>query len=141
MSQAAVVNERYDPIWPGKFELERKVIEEALGSFLVGTIEHIGSTSVPGLPAKPVIDIMAGVASLAESRPAIPFIEAVGYWYFPYKPDQIHWFCKPSDEVRTHHLHLVPFQGDGWNARLKFRERVREYESIRDAYAELKIRR
>lgn len=139
MSQAPVIIEPYDPLWPAKFELERKVIEEALATYLVGTVEHIGSTSVPGLWAKPVIDIMAGVASLAESRPAIPLIEAIGYWYFPYKPDQIHWFCKPSDRIRTHHLHLVPYLGEVWNSRLAFRDRLRVDSELRDAYAELKL--
>lgn len=51
---------------------------------------------MPGLDSKPVIDIMAGVKSLDESRPAIPVLAAIGYCYFPYRPEQKHWFCKPK---------------------------------------------
>ena len=58
----------YDAAWPGLFEDERRKILDAIGPWLAGPVEHIGSTAVPGLAAKPVIDIMAGVASLDASR-------------------------------------------------------------------------
>jgi GrpB-like predicted nucleotidyltransferase (UPF0157 family) len=99
----------YDPAWPSLFEKERVILENVLTQWLVGPVEHVGSTAVPGLAAKPVIDIMAGVTSLDESRPAISELATIGYCYFPYQPDQKHWFCKPSPAYRTHHLHLVPF--------------------------------
>jgi hypothetical protein len=92
------------------FEAERGLIERAIAPYLVGGIEHVGSTAIPNLPAKPVIDIMAGVRSLDASLAALPLLEPFGYCYFPYKPDVMHWFCKPSNDVRTHHLHLVPFR-------------------------------
>ena len=93
----------YNAALPAQFLAERDILQTALSKWLVGDIEHIGSTAVPGLAAKPVIDIMAPVASLEASRGAIAAAELVGYCFYPYKPDEMHWFCKPSPEVRTHH--------------------------------------
>lgn len=67
-----------------------------LAPWLVGPVEHIGSTAVPGLAAKPVIDIMAGVQARETSRPAIAAATELGYGYWPYQADVEHWFCKPS---------------------------------------------
>ena len=105
---------------------------------LAGPIEHVGSTAVPGLAAKPVIDIMAGVQSLEECRPAIATLEAIGYCYFPHRPEQQHWFCKPSAAFRTHHLHLVPFGSRSWTERLAFRDYLRRDHLTARQYAELK---
>ena len=80
---------------------------------------------MPGLPAKPVIDLMAPVASLEAARPAIGAAAAAGYCHFPYKAETMHWFCKPSPSHRTHHLHLVPFQSPAWVQRLAFRDALR----------------
>lgn len=71
----------YDAAWPRLFEEERVVLENLLTQWLVGSIEHVGSTAVPGLAAKPVIDIMAGVKSLDDSRPAIPVLAAIDYCF------------------------------------------------------------
>src|SRR5437879_13365790 len=73
----------YDPVWAATFEHERTCLHGALGA-LVLTIEHIGSTSVPGLAAKPVIDLLVGVRSLTEVRSCcIEPLQALGYTYFP----------------------------------------------------------
>jgi len=69
----------YDRAWPAAFEDERKQLLAALRAFSTGTIEHVGSTSVPGLSAKPVVDIQVGVGSLAESRAAFGCLEELGY--------------------------------------------------------------
>lgn len=103
-----------------------------LAPWLVGPIEHVGSTAVPGLQAKPVIDIMAAIGDLAASRPAIEALKPHRYGYFDYKADEMHWFCKPSDAERTHHLHLVPFGSSLWRARLAFRDRLRTDAAIRE---------
>jgi GrpB-like predicted nucleotidyltransferase (UPF0157 family) len=130
----------YDATWPELFERERVILEGLLDPWLVGPVEHVGSTAVPGLAAKPVIDIMAGVKSLDESRPAIPALATIGYGYFPYQPEQKHWFCKPSAAFRTHHLHLVPFGSSHWNERLAFRDHLRRDSAAAGEYAELKRR-
>src|SRR5687767_7469885 len=70
-SEAPVVIVPYDPAWPVQFDAEQQVLRRALAAWLVGPIEHIGSTAVPGLAAKPVIDILAAVETLDRSRPAI----------------------------------------------------------------------
>ena len=86
----------YDPAWPVKFDEEAAILRRVPASWLVGTIEHIGSTAVPGLAAKPVIDIMAGVETLEASRGAIAAASDLSYCYWPYQADREHWFCKPS---------------------------------------------
>lgn len=135
---ARVIIAPYDPAWPAMFEAERALIERQLGDHVVGGIEHVGSTSVPGLPAKPVIDIMVGVASLEAAWPAVPLLEPLGYGYFPYRVEVMHWFCKPSPEVRTHHVHMVAFQHRLWLDRLAFRDSLRADAELRAAYANLK---
>jgi GrpB-like predicted nucleotidyltransferase (UPF0157 family) len=130
----------YDASWPGKFEAERVVLEAALAPWLVGPIEHIGSTAVPLLAAKPVIDIMAPVQTLQASLPAIEAARRAGYVYHPYKSEVMHWFCKPSATHRTHHLHLVPLGSPLWRQRLAFRDALRRSPKLAAEYAELKQR-
>jgi GrpB-like predicted nucleotidyltransferase (UPF0157 family) len=128
----------YDPSWPDQFEQERNDLLQRIQEWLVGPIEHVGSTAIPGLAAKPVIDIMAGVESLEASRPAIAVLTDAGYCYSPYRPDVEHWFCKPSPAFRTHHLHLVPYGSAGWNDRLAFRDYLRAHPSVAAEYEQLK---
>lgn len=129
----------YDPAWPELFERERAQLEQLLAPWRRGPIEHIGSTAVVGLCAKPVIDVMVGVTSLSESEPAIAALIAAGYQYSAYKTEVMHWFCKPSFEHRTHHLHLIPFESALWQERLSFRDRLRQSAAVRAEYAALKL--
>lgn len=138
MVEAAVRIVPYDATWPRRFEEERALLSEVLAPWLAGPIEHVGSTAVPGLAAKPVIDIMAGVASLEASRPAIDAVAPHGYCYSPYRPDLMHWFCKPSPSARTHHLHLVPIDGQLWAERLAFRDYLRAHADVALEYSRLK---
>ena len=130
----------YDPSWPARFELEAKALRPALAAWLVGPIEHIGSTAIPGLAAKPVIDIMAGVESLEASRPAIAALALLGYCYAPYRADAEHWFCKPSPAFRTHHLHLMPVKSSRWREAIAFRDYLRANSQVAAEYADLKQR-
>lgn len=130
----------YNHSWSSKFESERALLEDILGPWLAGRIQHIGSTAVPLLPAKPVIDIMAPVHTLELSRPAIESATNAGYVYYPYKSDVMHWFCKPSPSFRTHHLHLVPLGSRLWFERLAFRNALRTSPALAAEYAELKLR-
>ena len=139
-SDARVELVAYDESWPSRFEAERSLLEAVLGRWLAGTIEHIGSTAVPGLPAKPVIDIMAPVKTLEASHPAIDAAPSAGYVYYPYKAEVMHWFCKPSPYFRTHHLHLVPFGSALWHQRLAFRDALRQSATLAAEYADLKLR-
>jgi GrpB-like predicted nucleotidyltransferase (UPF0157 family) len=130
----------YDPTWPARFEEERRLLEGVLGSWLEGGIHHVGSTAVPGLPAKPVIDILAGVRDREEARAAFDLLAALGYCYFPYRSDEMHWFCKPSPAFRTHHLHLVEPGESRFAAELAFRDELRSHPETAAEYAALKLR-
>lgn len=138
MKRAPVELVEYDPEWPVKFEVERAFLMKIIGQWFYGGIEHVGSTAVPGLLAKPVVDIMFGVKSLNESRPAIDVLVNNGYEYWPYKAEVMHWFCRPSDAFRTHHLHLIPFQSPLWNERLQFRDLLLTNQDIANEYSDLK---
>ena len=128
----------YDPLWPSKFQTERVLLERVLAPWLAGPIEHVGSTAIPGMPAKPVIDVMAAVNTLEASQAAINELRKIGYVYFPYRSDIMHWFCKPSPAFRTHHLHLVPFGSERWVDCLAFRDRLRGDQPLAIEYATLK---
>ena len=131
----------YDPGWPSRFEAERELLLEAIGPWLTaGRIEHVGSTAVPGLAAKPVIDIMAGVESLERSHAALAVLARYQYCYAPYKADVMHWLCKPSPAHRTHHLHMVPIESPLWREQLAFRDYLRFHPDVASEYASLKIR-
>lgn len=130
----------YDPAWPVMFSEEAAILRHALAPWLVGGLEHIGSTAVTGLAAKPVIDIMAGVQSLEASRPAIAAAIELGYCHWPYQADVEHWFCKPSPAFRTHHLHLIPLGTPQWVQPIAFRDYLRAHAPIAEEYAALKRR-
>ena len=130
----------YDPAWPGQFVEEAGILRRALADWIVGPIEHIGSTAIPGLAAKPVIDIMVGVESLDASRPAIAAATELGYCYAPYQPDLEHWFCKPSFAFRTHHLHLIPAGTPQWTRPIAFRDYLRDHADVAAEYEALKRR-
>lgn len=131
----------YDTDWPSRFEAERRLLVDAIDPWLVArSIEHIGSTAIPGLPAKPVIDIMAGVESLESSRAALVVLERYQYCYAPYRTEVMHWLCKPSPVERTHHLHLVPLRSPLWTEQLAFRDHLRTHPDVAREYAALKLR-
>jgi GrpB-like predicted nucleotidyltransferase (UPF0157 family) len=139
MSEAPVHIVPYDPEWVAKFETEKAFLETLLAPWRLGPIEHVGSTAVVGLCAKPVIDVMVGVTSLNESEPAKDVLCRAGYQYADYKTDVMHWFCKPSFAMRTHHLHLIPFGSPLWRDRLKFRDLLRTDSTLAGEYAALKL--
>jgi GrpB-like predicted nucleotidyltransferase (UPF0157 family) len=76
----------YDPAWPERFEAERALLEEAIGDHVTGGIHHVGSTAVAGLEAKPIIDVLAGVADLESSRAAFEPLARLGYLHAPCSP-------------------------------------------------------
>jgi GrpB-like predicted nucleotidyltransferase (UPF0157 family) len=130
----------YDPSWPNKFEREKELLQQTIKDFIVGGIHHVGSTSIPGLAAKPIIDIMIGGESLEKGKTLIPLLEKIQYCFYPYKPDQMVWFCKPSPYKRTYHLHLIEYGSKLWKDRLVFRNYLRQHPDSRDEYARLKIK-
>jgi GrpB-like predicted nucleotidyltransferase (UPF0157 family) len=139
MSEAPIHLVPYDATWIAQFERERALLEKLLAPWRRGPIEHVGSTAIPRLCAKPVIDVMVGVTSLDESEPAKAALREAGYQYAEYKIDVMHWFCKPSFAMRTHHLHLIPYQAPLWHDRLKFRDMLRADPALAADYAALKL--
>ena len=128
----------FDRSWPENFERERAVLDTAIGRWVTGGIHHVGSTAVPGLAAKPIIDILVGVDSLDVSRGCFEPLAGLDYLYAPYLADEMHWFCKPDPSRRTHHLHLVPTGSARFRDELSFRDRLRDSPAIADEYTELK---
>lgn len=142
MSEMPVEVVAYDPAWPARFELERALLEPVLAPWLAGGIHHVGSTAVPDLAAKPIVDVMAGVADVDAAREAIPALAALGYLDWPGDPNGgwRRWFLKPHPALRTHHLHLIEPGHPRFAAQLAFRDRLRADAELRDAYARLKRR-
>ncbi len=130
----------YDPAWPRLFEVERAVLEDAIGRFAPGGIHHVGSTAVQGLESKPIVDILVGVRDLEVSRACFEPLARLDYAYAPYLADQMHWFCKPHPSRRTHHLHLVPANSGRYRDELEFRDRLRADPALAAEYAGLKRR-
>ena len=128
----------YDPDWPDRFAAEASAIQAVIGDWVTGGIHHVGSTAVPGLAAKPIIDIQVGVAELEASRPCIERLAGLDYQYAPYRPNVMHWFCKPHPARRTHHLHLVPTGSPRFLNVLAFRDHLRENPDARAEYEALK---
>ena len=128
----------YDPAWPESFERERAALDDSIGDWAVGGIHHVGSTAVPGLAAKPIVDILVGVEDLESSRTCFEPLAELEYLHAPYLSEQMHWFCKPHPERRTHHLHLAPVGGRRYAEELAFRDRLRADPETAAAYEALK---
>lgn len=137
----SIVVSDYDPNWPALFARECKQIEQALGSFALA-IEHVGSTAVPGLPSKPIIDLLVGVPSLeAAKQQCIKPLEALGYVYMPdyasWLPGEL-FFRKGPPGPWTHHVHVMEPSHPRWEARLVFRDYLRVHPEAARAYADIK---
>lgn len=126
----------YDPRWPAMFELERTRLGEALGEIAV-RIDHVGSTSVVGLAAKPLIDIQVTVVDPSLTSGYQPSLESAGYTFttIPFG-----YFHRPSDWPHTHHVHVREHEGFDARRTLAFRDWLRTHPHDRDAYARLKRR-
>jgi GrpB-like predicted nucleotidyltransferase (UPF0157 family) len=128
----------YDPAWPARFEAERVRIAAAAGP-LVLAIEHIGSTAVPALAAKPIVDILGGCASLADAERTAPALERDGWDYRGDLGIADHRILlKHVNGARAFHLHLCERGGDFWRRHLAFRDALRARPDIVAAYATLK---
>lgn len=139
MKDQAIFLVPYNPSWPQKFEREKSLIEETIREYITGGIHHVGSTAIPGLSAKPIIDILVGVETLDSSRPCIDILQKINYMYAPYKIEYEHWFCKPNPEHRKFHLHLMPADSPEFKAKIAFRDWLRDYSGDREEYEKLKI--
>ena len=133
--------ECYDPAWERRFTDEAATLRSAFGT-LARRIEHVGSTAVPGLIAKPVIDIQVSVISLASLEPFVVVMRELGYAHLP-DPDPIFersypYFHKPVVWPHSHHVHLCEEGGVLEQRHLLFRDCLRASASVREQYAALK---
>lgn len=131
----------YDPNWQKEFEAEKQRLIETFGDRILA-IEHIGSTSIPGLVAKPIIDIVIAVKSFDDLPYFINGLQKLDYEYMPERMfNDRKFFPKGSQENRTHHLNLV-LQDDPeqWTKPIAFRDYLRTHEAERELYAKLKTK-
>jgi GrpB-like predicted nucleotidyltransferase (UPF0157 family) len=129
----------YQDDWVYEFEREAQILQSVLRENAL-RIEHIGSTSIPGMPAKAIIDIMVAVVSLTKARELIPVLESLGYVYRPVDtvPGRVYFRKGNKPEYRTHHLNLVTLDSKFWNNQLAFRNYLREHDHIASQYVALK---
>ncbi len=127
----------YDPRWPELFETERATILSVLGA-RAPRIEHVGSTSVPGLCAKPVIDIVLAVADSSRESDYVPPLEAVGYQLRIRESEWYEHRLLKTPEV-TVNLHVFPSGCSEIDRMLLFRDWLRANEADRRLYAETKM--
>lgn len=134
----------YDPRWPLLFDEEAKRLRAALDPCLIVGLEHFGSTAIPGLSAKPIIDILIAVSSLAAAQAS--FVEALrslDYVYWPDNPKKDRMFfvkgMPPFGVKRSHHVHVTEPHGEMWQ-RLAFRDYLRAHQEEAATYERLKRR-
>ena len=130
----------YDPDWPRQYESERMILGNVF-DFTRVRIEHIGSTAVPDLGGKPIIDIMIGVSKLAVVERCIPSLATHGYEYVKEYEAQLperRYFRKPRVGTRLFHVHCVVQESDFWIRHLAFRDYLRAHPDSAAAYYELK---
>lgn len=159
-----VTFEKYNPFWNSQFESIKKELEESIG-FLQPKIEHIGSTSVEGLSAKPIIDIMIGVKNESELDEIPSLLQGKGYVYYekynedmPYRRFFIKLKDKPQnlgfpeiiyteDEIpealhnhnlRIAHIHTIPTSSEHWLRHIAFRDYLRAHPEVKKEYQQLK---
>lgn len=129
----------HNPKWEELFEKEKNILSKALDGLIID-IQHIGSTSIPGIPAKPIIDISIGIKSMKNSKDFIKIFEDLGYEYRPDfgGPNTQLLFVKGPEEKRTHYIHLMRYSGSIWKNDLAFRHYLRKNKKRAKEYAYLK---
>lgn len=128
----------YQAEWPRLFEAEKKELQGAIGQYVLD-IQHVGSTSIPGIPAKPILDIGIAVSNFEEATICIAPLEQLGYVYrgengIPRR----HYFRKGAP--RTHHLHMNEITSPDWENQILFRDYLRQHPQVAQEYAALKTR-
>jgi GrpB-like predicted nucleotidyltransferase (UPF0157 family) len=128
----------YDPDWPGAFEAEAVRLRAALKT-LAMRVDHHGSTAIPGLGAKPIIDIQVSVAAVQPLSAYGAKLEAIGYIHLPHPDDSFcPFFHRPSQWPHTHHVHVVERGGREERRTLAFRDYLRDHRDVSREYEDLK---
>ncbi|MGY5344046.1 GrpB family protein [Paenibacillus glucanolyticus] len=132
-----------DPAWLNKGLHEVAELKQLLAQYGVVQIEHIGSTSIPGMPAKPIIDVMAKIQSFEEIDCIAEMLEVHRWSYVPPELDgrtYRRFFVRVRNDRRECHLHLMLDKEPRWEKQLQFRNRLREQPKWAQQYAELKVK-
>ncbi|WP_029106212.1 GrpB family protein [Mycobacterium sp. URHD0025] len=130
-----------DPAWARRGEQERDHLEVLLAPWLIADIEHVGSTSIPGLSAKPIIDLQAPVADLTDLEPLVAALKPHSWHYVDPDLDQRPWrrfFVKVTEGRRSAHLHVMTLTTPRWQEQLIFRDALRANPVLVAEYAALK---
>jgi len=129
----------YDHRWPEQYAAERIRLLQALGT-TARRIEHNGSTAIPGLAAKAIIDIQISVSALQPMDSYLAPLEQLGYTHVPHADDSFcPFFYRPAVWPHTHHVHVVEFGGEEEARTLAFRDYLRDHADIAREYAALKF--
>lgn len=133
----------YDLEWPEKAAQEIKKLYSTLPQDYIVDIQHVGSTAIPGIQAKPILDIQVAVTHLnAVKQTAITALEKLGYIYWTENPDPERLlFIKgmpPFGKRRTHHVHIVEPHSKHWQQKVVFRDYLRSHPEIAHDYEILK---
>lgn len=123
--------------WADEFARERERILAILGAHIVA-VEHVGSTALPGVPAKPILDIQIGVASFEAAQVCIEPMQSLGYEYRgEYGIPRRHYFAKGAP--RTHHVHMLEVDGETWRSMLTFRDALLARPDLAQEYGAAKV--
>lgn len=138
LSPTEVRLQPYDSKWQVSFLKEREVLHEVFSDHQV-IIEHVGSTAIPGLDAKPIIDIVVALEDLNDGQLYIEKLEQLNYIYKGHMGESNrYFFSKGNDEIRTHHLHVVEYGDQNWLNLTQFRDYLLEHEEVKLTYCRLK---
>jgi GrpB-like predicted nucleotidyltransferase (UPF0157 family) len=128
----------HDPAWPIRARDELRRLEAALGP-LAARLEHVGSTAVPGLAAKPILDLQVSVAAIEPRARYVELLERLGYLFVPDPGSaDYHFFAKPARRPRTHHLHVCQARGEQELRHLAVRDFLRAHRDEAARYEALK---
>jgi GrpB-like predicted nucleotidyltransferase (UPF0157 family) len=135
----AITISPYDEDWPRKFEREAAAIQSELGGAVL-RIDHVGSTAVPRLDAKPIIDIQVAVEDVRDLGAFVPGFERLGYLFAP-DPDSpdLHFFAKPVERPRQFHVHVCTAGGEEEARHLAVRDFLRSRDEEAARYADRKL--
>ena len=126
----------HNSVWAELYRQEEQRIKAAAGEYIVD-LQHIGSTSIPGIKAKPVLDMLAGVRDLEQTLQFKEALETIGYNFIP-RAEIATDYVFGKGTPRTHYLHIVKFGDVKWKSHLHFRDRLRTDPELARAYERLK---
>lgn len=142
--QDQILQTSYNAAWPSLANNEISAIKAALPADCVLDIQHVGSTAIPGITAKPIIDIQLAVPSLAAMKIiAVPALQKLGYEYWSENPDPGRMFfvkgMPPYGSARTHHVHIVELSSPHWQDKIDFRDYLIAHPQMAEQYSALKL--